>query len=101
MNAKKLQKIIIKNLEDNKAHKITDIADYMIIASGNSSRQLKALTKHLIEALKANEANFISVEGDNDSEWILIDSGYIIVHLMLPEVRKFYALEKLWSDFNN
>lgn len=76
---------------------ISSIADMMIVASGNSSRHVKAIADTVIE--KAKEAGFrpIGVEGTDIAEWILLDFGDVIIHIMLPKTREFYDLEKLWS----
>jgi ribosome-associated protein len=75
---------------------ISNVADYMVIASGTSSRHIKALADNVAE--EARKAGFrpIGVEGERDAEWILIDLGFVVVHVMLPTARKFYDLESLW-----
>ena len=76
---------------------LTSITDYMIICSGTSSRHLRAIANHVQEAAK--KAGFTSkLEGDGDSEWVLLDLGDVIVHIMLPKARAFYDLEGLWQD---
>ena len=76
---------------------LTDIADYMVIASGGTKRQVKALLDNLL--LKAEEAKIeaIGVEGMDNKEWVLVDFADVIVHVMLPRAREFYELERLWS----
>jgi len=76
---------------------LTGIADYMIIASGTSSRHVKALADNVV--VKSKEAGFkpLGVEGERDSDWILVDLAGVIVHVMLPATRSFYDLERLWS----
>ncbi|HXC29141.1 MAG TPA: nicotinate-nucleotide adenylyltransferase [Stellaceae bacterium] len=94
---------IIATLEDGKAEDIvtidlagkTDIADYMVIASGRSARQVTALTDHLLEALPKKWRS--SVEGKAQGDWVLIDAGDVIVHLFRPEIRAHYNLEKMWG----
>ncbi|MGR8920329.1 MAG: ribosome silencing factor [Gammaproteobacteria bacterium] len=76
---------------------MTVITDYMVIASGRSSRQVKALTERVLEAAKSCGAEVIGVEGEGAAEWVLVDLGDIIVHIMRPESRDFYQLEKLWE----
>ena len=75
---------------------ISNVADVMVIASGTSTRHLKALANNVAE--EARKAGFrpIGVEGESDAEWILIDLGFVVVHVMLPAARKFYDLESLW-----
>lgn len=99
------KKIIIDILNEHQAiditaidiKKHTDIADYMIICSGNASTHVKALADHVVMGLKAKKISIIGVEGKETREWILIDTGDIIVHIMLPTIREFYSLEKLWG----
>tara|TARA_Y100000590_G_scaffold99921_1_gene113583 strand:- start:19897 stop:20253 length:357 start_codon:yes stop_codon:yes gene_type:complete len=99
---KKLEKI----LNDNKALEITSInlkdktsiADFMIIASGNSSRHIQALSEILIDKLKKEGVNNCRLEGKNSKDWKLIDANDIIIHIFHPEKRKFYNLERMWSE---
>ena len=72
------------------------IADYMVLASGNSGRQLMAMADHLMAKLKANRVKVLGSEGASHGNWILIDAGDVIIHLFRPEVRAFYAIEKMW-----
>ena len=100
-----LVNLITKALEDFKAHEIVNIklagksaiADYMLVASGTSSRQVTAMAENLITRLKQNGIESINVEGIKFGDWVLIDSGDIIIHLFRPEVRAFYGLEKMWA----
>ena len=93
-------------LNDNKAEEIkiidlknkTSIADFMIIASGNSSRHIQALSEILLEELKKKGINNCRLEGSSSNDWKLIDAVDIIVHIFHPEKRKFYNLEKMWSE---
>ncbi len=104
-SAAKLLKLVEKSLEDDKAIEVTvidianktEIADFMVIASGTSRRQVGAMTEHLREKMKARGLEEISVEGAVQCDWVLIDAGDIVVHLFRPEVREFYCLEKMWS----
>jgi len=103
LRAPELLRRIIDSLEDGKAEDIvtidlagkTLIADYMVIASGRSARQVAALTDHLIEALPKKRR--VSVEGKAQGDWMLIDAGDVIVHLFRPEIRAYYNLEKMWG----
>ena len=102
----KLKEEIKQILIDNKAMEIksislkdkTSIADFMIIASGNSSRHIQALSEILLDKLKAKGINNCRLEGKKSTEWKLIDAMDIIIHIFHPEKRKFYDLEKMWSE---
>lgn len=95
-----------KSLDDDKAQDVvvvdlagkTEFADYLVIASGTSQRQVGAMADHLRERIKAKGHRDIAVEGAKGSDWVLIDAGDVVVHLFRPEMRQFYALEKLWQD---
>jgi ribosome-associated protein len=99
-----LHEAVIKSLDDDKAEEIlsiplagkTAIADYMVIASGRSSRQVAAMAEHLQERLRSSKRK-VRIEGLPQGDWVLIDAGDVIVHLFRPEVRSFYNLEKMWS----
>jgi ribosome-associated protein len=99
-----LKKIIIGALEDIKAvdvvtiavSSLTDVMDTMIIASGNSHRQVKALANNVLSDAKNAGFSPIGIEGENSGEWILIDFGDIVTNIMLPSSRKFYDLDRLW-----
>ena len=100
-----LQHVIVAALEDMKAHDIktldvrglTDVADFMIIASGTSDRHVRSVAERVVEKTKAAGFKPHGVEGRQDSDWVLIDLSDIIVHVMLPRSREFYGLEKLWD----
>ena len=101
-----LKKIVIKTLDINKAEDIVSInlrdkssmADYMIIASGTSSRHIQSLSEQVLEKLKDNGLNDSKIEGKDSNEWKLVDGIDLIVHIFHPEKRKFYELEKMWSE---
>ena len=101
-----LKKDIEDILNDNKAIEIksinlknkSSIADFMIIASGNSSRHIQALSEILIDKLKKKGINNCRLEGQNSKDWKLIDAIDIIIHIFHPEKRKFYDLERMWSE---
>jgi ribosome-associated protein len=100
-----LKSVVIDALDDMKALEVkvldvrglTDVADYMVIASGTSDRHVRSVAQRVVERTK--EAGFRphGVEGQQDSDWVLIDLNEMIVHVMLPRVREFYGLEKLWD----
>lgn len=106
MTLKKSVELLLAALEDLKAldikildvKNLTSITDIMLIASGRSSRQVKALADHIAETAKANGIKVLGLEGDQQGEWVLIDLGDIIVHIMQPEIRDYYQLEKLWGQ---
>ena len=101
-----LKSIILDTLESNKALDIISIdlknkssmADYMIIASGTSSRHIQALSEQVLEKLKANGIKNSKIEGKESNDWKLVDGIDLIVHIFNPEKRKFYELEKIWSE---
>ena len=102
-----LKEIIITTLDLNKAEDIVTIdlkdkssmADYMIIASGTSSRHIQSLSEQVLEKLKDNGIKDSKIEGKESVEWKLVDGIDLIVHIFHPEKRKFYELEKIWSEF--
>ena len=102
-----LKEIVITTLDLNKAEDIVTIdlkdkssmADYMIIASGTSSRHIQSLSEQVLEKLKDNGIKDSKIEGKESGEWKLVDGIDLIVHIFHPEKRKFYELEKIWSEF--
>lgn len=78
-------------------HKLTDIADTMVIASGNSDRHVRSIADRIVEHAKKAGFRPMGIEGDRDGEWVLVDLHDVIVHIMLPRVREFYRLESLWD----
>ncbi|MDX1507884.1 MAG: ribosome silencing factor [Woeseiaceae bacterium] len=105
MNSEQLSDLVVDALDDVKAQDIvkldvrdmTTVTDYMIVASGTSNRHVKALVDKVTEKAKAAGHRPIGVEGEEGGEWILLDLQDALVHVMLPKVREFYNLEKLWS----
>ena len=101
-----LKQIVINTLDINKAQDIVSIdlkdkssmADFMIIASGTSSRHIQSLSEQVLEKLKNNGVKDSRIEGKDSSEWKLVDGIDLIVHIFHPEKRKFYELEKMWSE---
>ena len=101
-----LKKIIIESLDSNKALDIvsidlkdkSSIADYMIIASGTSSRHIQSLSEQVMDKFKEYGLSQCKIEGKDSTEWKLVDGIDIIVHIFNPEKRKFYELEKIWSE---
>jgi ribosome-associated protein len=105
MNSEQLSALVVEALDDVKAQDITKldvrelttVTDYMIIASGTSNRHVQALVENVAEKAKAAGHRPIGVEGESGGEWVLLDLQDALVHVMLPQVREFYNLEKLWS----
>lgn len=95
---------VLASLDDDKAEEIveislrgrSDVADFMVICSGRSSRQVAAIAEKLSERLKQKFGIIAKMEGKETADWVLIDSGDVIVHVFRPEVREFYQLEKMW-----
>jgi len=77
---------------------LTSVADFLIIASGRSDRQVRALAQKAVECAKELKTPVLGIEGEREGEWVLVDLGDVIVHVMHPETRAYYQLEKLWSD---
>lgn len=91
-----LQDVKAKDILEMDVSRISNVSDAIVIASGTSTRHVKALANNVAD--EARKAGFrpIGIEGERDAEWILIDLGYVVVHVMLPTARKFYDLESLW-----
>lgn len=95
---------VLKSVDDDKAEDIvqidlrgrSDVADYMVICSGRSSRQVAAISEKLVDRLKLEFRVSSKMEGKETGDWVLIDTGDVIVHVFRPEVREFYQLEKMW-----
>jgi len=100
------KKLVISALEDIKAHdiqaidvrKVTSMCDWIVVASADSARQTKALARHVRDALKEAGSSIVGTEGEESGEWILVDAGDVVAHVMQPAVRQYYNLEELWSE---
>ena len=105
MNSEALTDLVVDALDDVKAKDIvrldvrdvTTVTDFMVVASGTSNRHVKALVDNVAEKAKAAGHRAIGIEGEEGGEWVLLDLQDTLVHVMLPKVREFYNLEKLWS----
>lgn len=105
MNSEQLSQLVVDALEEVKGNDIvrldvrdlTTVTDYMVVASGTSNRHVNALADAVAEKSKAAGHRPVGIEGESGSEWVLLDLGDTLVHVMLPRVREFYNLEKLWS----
>jgi ribosome-associated protein len=105
MNTAKLQKIAIAALEDIKARdieiinttKLTSLFDRIIVASADSTRQVKALARNVYDKVKEAGGEVLGIEGEDAGEWVLVDLGGVVVHVMQPAVRSYYNLEELWQ----
>ena len=105
MNSEQLSELVIDALDDIKGQDIvkldvrdmTTVTDYMVVASGTSNRHVQALVENVAEKASAAGHKPIGVEGESGGEWVLLDLQDTLVHVMLPKVREFYNLEKLWS----
>lgn len=105
MDIRKLQKIVVSALEDIKAKEIevinttrlTALFDRIVIASADSGRQTRALARNVQDKVREAGGQVVSVEGEDTGEWVLVDLGAIVVHVMQPAVRSYYNLEELWA----
>ncbi|MGO1500580.1 MAG: ribosome silencing factor [Marinobacter sp.] len=106
MQAEQLKNLIVNALEDVKAQDVsvvdvrdrTSVTDFMVLASGTSNRHVKSLADSVVVDAKEQGARVNSVEGGGGSDWILVDLGDVVVHVMLPATREFYDLERFWRD---
>ncbi|MBE01537.1 ribosome silencing factor [Marinobacter lutaoensis] len=106
MQAEELRDIVVRALEDVKAEDIsvidvrerTSVTDFMVLASGTSNRHVKSLADSVVEEAKGKGVRAANVEGANASDWILVDLGDVVVHVMMPATREFYDLERFWRD---
>jgi ribosome-associated protein len=105
MEIRKLQKIVVAALEDIKGKdieiintaKVSSMFDCVVIATGESNRQVRALARNVSEKAREAGAEVISMEGEDSGEWVLVDLGDVVVHVMQPAVRQYYNLEELWQ----
>ena len=105
MDVRKLQKLVVTALEDIKGRdievintvKLTSLFDRIVIATGESNRQVRALAGNVHDKAREAGADVLSIEGEENGEWILVDLGSIVVHVMQPAIRQYYALEELWG----
>lgn len=106
IESEKISRVVVSALEELKAARIqvldvrglTTITDFMVLASGSSNRQVRALADNVVRRAKEQKHPALGVEGEREGQWILVDLCDVVVHVMLPEVRDFYQLEKLWGD---
>lgn len=104
VTASELLELIVNTLESDKAEDIvqidlrgrSSIGDFMVVCSGRSSRQVSALSQKLVERIKHETGRLSKIEGRDTGDWVLIDTGDVVVHVFRPEVREFYQLEKMW-----
>ena len=100
-----LHKLVLESLDDDQAQEVTSIplagkssiGDYMVIASGRSTRHVAAVAEHLAERIKREFGRPVRIEGLPVADWVLLDAGDVIIHLFRPEVRSFYNLERMWA----
>jgi ribosome-associated protein len=105
MQSSELLSVVLEALDDGKAKDVkvidvrakTSVTDYMVIASGTSERHVKSLADQVVEKAKEHAVPPLGVEGQNVGEWVLVDLGDAIVHVMKPQIREFYQLEKFWQ----
>ncbi|MCL7940865.1 ribosome silencing factor [Halomonas sp. ATCH28] len=106
MHIDALKTLVTDALEDLKAQdiavldvsRLTSVTDLMVVASGTSSRHVAALAENVVQAAKEQDIAPLGVEGESGADWVLVDLGNLVVHVMLPETRQLYDLERLWAD---
>lgn len=106
MHSDELKQLVVEAIEEVKGNDITcldvagqtSVTDFMVIACGTSNRHVKSLADNIVDQCKKNGVRLLGVEGQDKSEWVLVDLGDVVVHLMLPATRQFYDLERLWDN---
>ena len=106
MGEQELRDLMVEALDDLKGQEIvaldvsdfTSLVSYLVVASGTSNRHVKSLADNVVKEAKAAGVAILGVEGESKSDWVLVDLGDVVVHVMLPETRSFYDLERLWSE---
>lgn len=106
MDSAALAALVVRAIEDIKGrevvsidvHELTDVTDIMVVASGTSSRHVKSIAGNVVDVARGAGERAIGMEGAEAGEWILVDFGGVVVHVMSEEARRFYAIEKLWSE---
>ena len=109
MKAQGLRNAVVETLEDLKGLEVvalevtplTDFTDFMVIATGRSDRHVKALVDHLVEMAKERQVPLLGVEGRESHEWVLVDLGEVVVHVMQQDARDFYDMERLWTPLDS
>jgi len=109
MNSEKTLELVLHTLDENKAKDVTTLdvrgktsmTDFMVVASGTSERHVKSMASYVAEEAKKHDIQPLGVEGEDVGEWVLVDLGEVIVHVMKPQIREFYQLEKLWRGDSN
>jgi len=104
-STKQLEKLVVDSLEEMKAqkitvldvHELTSVTDTMVVCNGTSSRQVRGIANRVVENAKKENLMPLGVEGEQKGEWVLVDLGDVVVHVMLPTIREFYQLERLWD----
>jgi len=106
LNSEQLSKVVVHAMEELKAQNIkvldvkniSGVTDYLVISSGTSNRQVSAIADKVADDAKKSGQRILGIEGKNPSEWVLVDLGDVVAHIMQPHIRDFYQLEKLWGD---
>jgi len=108
MQTEILKNIVVEALEDLKGinikvidvRELTSMTDYLVIATGQSTRQVQSLAENVVKTAKSHHISHVNTEGEKEGEWVLVDLGDVVAHVMLPLTREYYCLEKLWINFS-